>query len=149
MRYKGRVFSYFKRRASVELAEDLVQKCFMRIYEKAHSFNPSFLAASWIFTLARNLMFDEFRSIERQGKLSEKYALEAEQITAQEVWDSVQEDVDQLDEKQRQLIYWRYREGRDFDEIAGFLKVSKDNARQLVSRAIRSLRLQIETESRS
>lgn len=148
-RYKAQIFSFFKRRTNVEMAEDLVQKCFMRIHEKAHSFNSDYLAPSWIFTLARNLMYDEFRSIERQGKLNEKYAQEFQSVTPQEVWESVQEDVAKLDEKQRQLIYWRYREGHDFEEIADFLKTSKANARQLVSRAIRSLRVQIETENES
>ena len=146
-RYKARVYTFYKKRTSAEMAEDLLQKCFMRIHEKAHTFDSQFLAASWIFTLARNLMYDEFRQIERDGRLGKKYSDEFEVISNTDVWDSVKEDVESLDEKQRNLIYWRYREGREFSEIAQMLDTSKENARQLVSRAVKSLRSIIEKES--
>lgn len=145
-RYSQRLFAYFYKRVPAEDAQDLTQRCVMRIYDKAHTFNSNYPAAAWIFTLARNLLNDEYRRRGRELKLNEAYALELEQVeevSGQEVWAALQEDLGNLDQRQREIIVWRYFEGREFDEIAKNLATTPSNARQLVSRAIRSLKKKV------
>ncbi len=138
-RYSSRIYSYYLRRLPQEDAQDLTQRCFMRLHDKAHTFNPKFPAAAWIFTVARNLMNDLFRQRKNDGKLQAAMA-PMETIDLAQFWLELQDELASLDEKQRNVIIWRYREGRDFDEIAQLLATSPANARQLVSRAIRNLR---------
>lgn len=143
-RYSARLYTFFKKRISDEQAQDLTQASFMKIHDRANTFNPHYPAAAWIFTVAKNLLNDEFRKIKRHANLNEVYQDEFElkkSIDTYELWAELQPHIEELDEKQKNVIIWRYREGRDFTEIASFLSTTQSNARQLVSRAIRSLKV--------
>jgi RNA polymerase sigma-70 factor (ECF subfamily) len=67
----GAVFSHFaprvkgfmmRRNCPPDLAEELAQETLIRVWRKAHIFDPAKAAAStWIFTIARNLHIDRVR----------------------------------------------------------------------------------------
>lgn len=142
-RYAKRVLGFYMKRIKAEEAEDLMQKCFMRIQEKAHTYDEKYPAAVWIFAVARNLMIDLFRKFKRDHKLAEGLLLDheiQEELKAEDVWSMLQEELYSLDEKQQLIIKLRYKDGLDFNEMAKILETTADNARQLVSRAVRSLR---------
>src|SRR5690606_8184608 len=44
-----------------DLAEDLVQETFLRVYNNRHSWEPKSKFSSWIYRIARNLCIDEKR----------------------------------------------------------------------------------------
>jgi len=151
-RYRGRVHAFYRRRIASDIAEDLVQRCFMRIYEKAQAFNDSYPASVWIFSLARNLLIDEYRKGASENRLLQQYRDESEfanqnEFEGDQLWQIFQEHFEELDEKQKNVLNWRYQEGFSFAEIAQRLQVSEANARQLVSRAVRNLRQRIHHES--
>lgn len=61
--FAPRVKGYLLRaRVSSEQAEDLAQETLLKVWRKAHLFDPKKAAAStWIFTIARNLRIDMIR----------------------------------------------------------------------------------------
>nr|WP_246739668.1 sigma-70 family RNA polymerase sigma factor [Martelella sp. HB161492] len=62
-----RIRSYMMRRASdASLAEELMQETMMTVWRKAGQYNPDRgTAASWIFTIARNVRIDHIRKVNR------------------------------------------------------------------------------------
>lgn len=142
-RYSSRILSFYRKRIDSIEAEDLTQKCFEKIYEKARTYKQSYPAAAWLFTIARNLLIDTYRKNARVEKLHDDYQsneLMDQKVSVDEVWNELQSNMTSLDLKQQQVLQLRYREGRDFDEIGAALNTSEANARQLVSRAVKSLR---------
>lgn len=85
----GRLFAYFAPRvksylmrigASPELAEDLAQDALMKVWRKARLFDPEKAsAATWIYTIARNLRIDAARRLARPGLDPEDPALAPEE----------------------------------------------------------------------
>lgn len=148
-RYVDRIYTFLKTRVSEELAQDLTQVCFMKIHSSAKSFNSTYPAAAWIYTIAKNLVRDEYRKNKRHRELNEEYKQQlevAKQLSTKELWSDLRPHLEQLEKPQQKLILWRYQEGREFDEIASYLSVTSVNARQLVSRALRSLKLIVAKE---
>jgi len=43
-----------------ERAEDIVQDTYIRVYKKIDKYKPKTNAAAWIFTIAKNLSYDEY-----------------------------------------------------------------------------------------
>jgi len=151
-RYVDRIYTFLKAKVSEELAQDLTQVCFMKIHSSAKTYNPAYPAAAWIYTIAKNLVHDEFRKNKRHRELNLEYQLQldaSKNLTTQELWGELKPHLEQLEETQQRLILWRYYEGREFDEIATYLSVTSVNARQLVSRALRSLKSAVAKEEGS
>ena len=63
MKYRKPIFSYFlAKTSSIEEAEELLQDIFMKVLDKKHSFRFESKFSSWLWTLARNLFIDKYRS---------------------------------------------------------------------------------------
>lgn len=67
--FAPRVKAYLMRiGCSAEQAEDLAQDALMKVWRKARLFDPAKAsAATWIFTIARNLRIDALRRLARPG----------------------------------------------------------------------------------
>ena len=68
--FAPRVKGFMRRSGSSEsAAEELAQETLLKVWRKAHSFDPKTAgAAAWIFTIARNLRIDAFRREKRRGE---------------------------------------------------------------------------------
>jgi RNA polymerase sigma-70 factor (ECF subfamily) len=63
----GLIISFVKDRAA---AEDILQECFVNIWEKARLFDPKLgNAKSWVLTMARNKSYDYLDRISRKASL--------------------------------------------------------------------------------
>ena len=61
-RYERPVFSLVYRMVrDRELAEDLAQETFVKVFNHLDSYNPKFKFSSWIFKIANNLAIDTLR----------------------------------------------------------------------------------------
>jgi RNA polymerase sigma-70 factor, ECF subfamily len=78
--FAPRVKSYLLRLgASPSLAEDLAQEALLSLWRKAHLFDPAKAsAATWLFTIARNLRIDAIRREKRPELNPEDFMPEAE-----------------------------------------------------------------------
>lgn len=61
-RYQGRLVSFLTRMlGDRELAHDLVQETFIKVYDALDRFDPKYKFSTWIFRIAHNLGIDEIR----------------------------------------------------------------------------------------
>jgi len=142
-RYFNKIFNYLKAKSTTEVAEDLTQNCFIKVYEKSSTYKNNYPVSAWIYTVAKNLLMDEFRKSATKNKyfdrLKEMFG-QAETIETKKIWNELMFDMRDLDEKSREVLKLRFNEGMDFEEIAQRLDTNPVNARKLVSRALKTLK---------
>lgn len=124
------------------LAEEVFQLTMIRIHETRHKYDPEFALGPWIFTITKNTMTDELRRLKRRnevnidevGELSDKQTPLKEEKSV---------PLTGLGMNQKRALEMRYLEEESFAKIAKVLGTSEPNARKLVSRALKKLKLRL------
>lgn len=125
--FAPRVKAYLIRHgATNEAAEELAQETLLRVWRKAHLFDPSVAAPStWIFRIARNLRIDRIRRERRPEFDPEDPALVREaDPAADQIIETDQEGarvraaIDMLPPDQKQAILLSFFEDKPHREIA-------------------------------
>jgi RNA polymerase sigma-70 factor, ECF subfamily len=130
--YAPRLKAFMMRKgATAEQAEDLVQETMIAVWSKAALYVPERgTAATWIFTIARNLRIDRLRR-EKTSLFTdlEGYDVESGEASQDEALGRFQEDgevaraLTQIPEEQRQLLILSYMDGLAQSEIAEKLQM--------------------------
>lgn len=69
-RNQNRVCAFLQRLVgNLQLAEDLTQEVFMRVYKSRDSYRPDALFTTWLYRIARNVAFNSLRSKNRRPEL--------------------------------------------------------------------------------
>jgi RNA polymerase sigma-70 factor (ECF subfamily) len=72
LKYQDLVYGYcLKMLKDKQKAEDCTQEAWMKIIRNAHQYKPTGSVKSWIMSIARNLVIDEFRSQKRWADLDD------------------------------------------------------------------------------
>lgn len=156
-RYQRRIYNYFLRHlGDWTVAEDLFQKTFLRLHEARGRYQPTAAFATWLYTIATNLLRDE---LARRGS-SPKLEPVAEDVPAEpvhgaaggsperrvaaaEVRDRIRAAVRRLPAEQREAFILGKYEGRPSREIAAILGCTEGAARVRIHRAIKTLRMSL------
>ena len=64
------------------MAEDITQDCFVRAYRFLKRYRGESRFSTWLFSIARNCVYDEFRRAGRRGRLTE--SLEARDVAEEQ-----------------------------------------------------------------
>jgi RNA polymerase sigma-70 factor (ECF subfamily) len=110
--------------ASESLAEECTQEVMATLWRKAHLFDPARASvATWIFTIARNRKIDALRKQRRPEPEDLTWGPEAEPdqedvLTLQQESERLTQALEQLPEKQRDLIRKAYFGDLSHSEIA-------------------------------
>jgi RNA polymerase sigma-70 factor (ECF subfamily) len=146
-RYVARIERYVAARTSPADVEDIVSMTFERALARRTSFRPGKgTYASWLFTIARNVIADTYRAKARRA--------EQQSIPVEEDGDPGPEDValahedrlrvraaiQELTPDQRDALALRFAGELPFSEVASALGKSEPAAKMLVQRALNSLR---------
>ena len=135
-------------------AEDISQQVFLRIWRNARRYRPEARFTTYLFTITRNLVFNETR---RRGRKKEVSADEREENSQRQIEDSpdhrpdteliqaeLQAAVDAaiaaLPESQRMAVVMRRYEQLPYEEIAAVLGLSVSAVKSLLFRARSALR---------
>jgi RNA polymerase sigma-70 factor (ECF subfamily) len=138
-------------------AQDLAQLVFLRVWKSARRYRPTAKFTTWLFTVARNLVFNETR---RRGRKREVSIEEREEVGAvhpdhhpssrpdQELLDgelraAVDAALGVLPENQRLAVVLRRYENMPYEEIAAVLGTSVPSVKSLLFRARETLRQQL------
>lgn len=130
-------------------AEDIAQQVFIRIWKSAARYEPQAKFTTWMFTITRNLVFNETRRKKRKPTVSND---EREEDSHQVVEDvhtatpdadvlqtelekAVDDAIQALPEKQRIAIVLRRYEELPYDEIGKVLSMSVPAIKSLLFRA--------------
>jgi RNA polymerase sigma-70 factor (ECF subfamily) len=170
-RYQRPVFSLVYRMVrDRELAEDLAQETFVKVFNHLDRFNPKYKFSSWIFKIASNLAIDTLRkrepitvSLDGSRNAETPDEVEATRITveskdenpeefleAKELGQEIERAIGLLRPDYRTAILLRHVEGRAYEEIAEVMGVPLGTVKTFIHRARSELRehlahLRIET----
>ncbi len=139
-------------------AEDIAQQVFLRIWKSAARYQPTAKFTTWMFTITRNLVFNEMRRRQRKPALSieererEYHLLAADETTStpdrqaleNELVKAIDSAIQSLPEKQRLAVVLRRYEDRSYEEIADILGLSLSAVKSLLFRARSQLKEQLQ-----
>jgi RNA polymerase sigma-70 factor (ECF subfamily) len=126
--------------------EDLVQETFFRAFRKVDGWRGDAAFRSWLFTIAGNLLRDDYRK--RKGRqvisiedrdLPDRADPEAD-LMASEAAQRVRDGLTRLPRLQREVFLLRSQEGREYDDIAAALGTTPGAARVHYHHAVKRLK---------
>jgi RNA polymerase sigma factor (sigma-70 family) len=148
-RYKKRLFGFFyKMNKDASLSEDLVQNFFIRVLKYKHTFSDESKFITWIFQIARNEMYEEFK---KQKKNQHKDIDEvsyyisnngnaADEIEVLENTSTLKKAMNLLNpEKKELLVLSKFKELK-YKEVGEIIGCTEGNARIKVHRALNDLK---------
>lgn len=144
--------------ASDSQAEEIAQEAMLAVWRKARLFDPAVSgAATWIFTIARNLRIDAIRrerrggairvdEVEAEYEVDEKPAADV-RIAAAQFEARLREALEALPSEQRKVIELSFFEEKAHSEIAESLRIPLGTVKSRVRLAMKRLRALLEYES--
>ncbi len=138
-------------------AHDVAQQVFLRVWKSAPRYEAKAKFTTWLFTITRNLVFNESRRRSRRRLVStdereDEYQLHladegtrapSEDLVQKELMQAIDDAIQSLPEKQRLAVILRRYEGLPYDEIAKVLKTSVSSVKSLLFRARAQLKVQL------
>jgi RNA polymerase sigma-70 factor, ECF subfamily len=145
-------------------AQDLAQQVFVRVYRAAGSYRATAQFKTWMFTIVRNLVFNEHRRRSRATFVSlhpqenestgtgaasldlpdHAAKTPGETVLQAEMLRKVDEAIIALPEQQRLAIVLRRYDEFSYEQIAEILKTSVPATKSLLFRARETLRIALE-----
>ena len=132
-----------------DLAEEVVQDAFIRIWTHAHQYAPDRGSArGWIYAIVRNRSLNLIRDGRREQTVDEIETLTdgASVDEAMTAWHRLDQDdrlracMGGLDEEKRRGILMAYVAGYSHGEIAGILRIPLGTAKSWIRRGLARLR---------
>ncbi len=138
-------------------AEDIAQQVFIRVWNSASRYEPGAKFTTWLYTIVRNLVFNECRRRRRHPLVS----LEREEsqpvlnlpdfrekspdksLLDEEMYAAIEKAIAALPEMQRMAIVLRRYQDVSYEEIAKILDVSVPSVKSLLFRARTELRARL------
>jgi len=141
--YRRRVFglaySYLRNR---DAAEDVTQDVFIKIWRALPSYDGRASLSTWIYTITRNASLSALRTQRSHASLSDPDVMcEVDSIGTTSGADanidaaSLLKMVDQLPEKQRQVVMLFYMQEQSHEEVAAMLAMPTGTVKTLLHRA--------------
>ncbi|MGD8667893.1 MAG: sigma-70 family RNA polymerase sigma factor [Desulfobacterales bacterium] len=134
-----------------QLAEDLAQDVFLKVYRSAARYRPRSQFQTWLYTIAKNTCLNELRRNrgqplsldegphtdggELRKELPDPTADPATEFLQKEKEAQVRAAIRDLSEKQKIAVILRRYEGFTYTEIAATLDVTEKAVKSLLSRA--------------
>jgi len=152
--YSGRLyrFAYGYLKSDTE-AEELVQEVFTTIWEKRGDLKEELSFKSFLFTIAFNLIRKHFRT---RAYLAEYFRTEggddsdintSQEVTYESLYHYVNELVNKLPERRREIFIKSRFEGLSIKEISETLKISHKTVENQLTDALKYLRTNLDKES--
>lgn len=132
-----------------ETAEDLTQNVFIRLYKAAPNYQPSARFSTYIFHIARKVLYNEFRHQQRKPSTGledlsphhQEQALMDEGTQQYEEWEEWMESaLQQLPDRQKEVMLLHVQQGLPYEEIAAIMETPVSTVKSLLFRARQNLR---------
>jgi len=149
--YFPRIYNYIYRRVqNSQLTEDLVADTFYKALSNIHKFSwqgRGYSFASWLYTIARNQIIDQYRRQEPLLFDENEWDLAApaagnpeERVLRQATKDDLLRAIQTLTPSQQDALLLRFQEGLKIKEIASVLEKKEGAIKALLFRGLRNLR---------
>ncbi len=164
LRYQNRVVSLLGHLVGKrDLAEDLAQDVFLRVYRSRKRYVPGSKFSTWLFTIANNVASNALRTLSRRKEVhvaprpNESGALSIDgsfaaasalmptrQLDKAELRQLVQDSLVVLNDRQRMAVLLAKFECLNYNEIGEIMEMSPQAIKSLLSRAREKLRETLE-----
>lgn len=139
-RILGRLIRLVK---SEQIAQELLQDLFVRIWEKRNSINPNLPFKSFLFSIAQNLVYDHFRKIALNEKFrshfilsnSEGYKHVEEELAFKQTQQNIISAIEKLPPQCKRVFVLFKLEGKSYQEICDTLQISKSTVNNHITKA--------------
>lgn len=134
------------------LVEDALQEVFVSCWEKRHSLPPVANVKSYLFTAIRNRLYRKMKSspswdpLEDGGNTLFNLDIRIDPDAFDDIPDrgnlitKVKSMVEQLSDRQKEIVYLKYFEGMDYKEIEQIMGLEYQSLRNLMAKALKNLR---------
>lgn len=161
LRYQGRLITVLDHVVgNRDLAEDLAQEVFLRVYRNRKTYQPGAKFSTWLFTIANNVALNALRSRSRRREVrlqtqdparsrartmeavlaASSGQMPARQLDKAEMRDVVRMAVGALNDRQRLAVLLSKFEGLSYADIAEVMDISPQAIKSLLARARCNLR---------
>ena len=144
--YADKVMGYIRSKITNQAdAEDLHSAVFIKVYQKFETFDQTKASVStWVYTIARNTVIDYFRARKIHEEVQEDSAISednvADDLLNQEALEELADALEQLPQRERDLIILHYYSGLTLKECATKLRMSYSNCKLVHNKALMELR---------
>jgi RNA polymerase sigma-70 factor (ECF subfamily) len=133
------------------MAQEVVQDVFVNLWMKRGSLDEVVDLESYLYKSVRNKIYDQFDKIASQEKLKRHVALQVteetdstkEDIEYAETWELINQEIDLLPSKTKEIFRLSRFGHYTNDEIAGNLHLSGKSVEYHITRALKRLRLRL------
>ncbi len=147
-RYKKKLFGYFyKMNSNASICEDMVQMVFMKILKSKHSFTGDGEFSMWLFTIARNVGYDNFRKNKQPHDDIKDYenSITADSDVEKDLTDIeelslLQKALDRLNYSDKEVLIMSRFENLKYKQIGELFGVSEGAIKMKVRRALVQLK---------
>lgn len=145
--YVQKIYSFiFHKTFHKETAEDLTSQTFLKALQGISTFDAEKSQFStWIFTIARNTVFDFFRTHKSMANIDDVWDIDAgvdliEDQHLASLYAKVKESLQHLSVQQREILMLRFWQDLSYKEIALLLQKSEASVKMDASRGIQKLK---------
>lgn len=144
--YKEKVTAYVRNRiADPYAAEDLVSEVFLKVYRKLESFDESRASLStWIYSITKNTVIDYYKKSKTHSlsfeEMAETGEIPDDMPVCEELLTDLAKALENLSERERDLIILHYYRGYSLKRIAEMMGMSYINVKVIHSKALSALR---------
>jgi RNA polymerase sigma-70 factor (ECF subfamily) len=149
-RHASRVYGFLARRLPVgpEL-DEIHQAVFLKFHQSRHLYDSKYAVLQWLFVIARTTLTDHLRKSQRAVVTSnnDEAWQQAELASLEERQDSSSDSdlpsLDSLSERERNVVTLRVIDELSYEDIAARVGQTEASVRQILSRALKKLRLSV------
>lgn len=142
-----------------DMAEDLAQDVFLRVYRARKRYQPGSKFSTWLFTIANNVASNALRSLSRRkevnvtaapgdsamnpvvaGAAAASALMPTRQLDKSELQSAVMEAIETLNERQRLAVLLAKFEHLSYEEIGQIMEMTPQAVKSLLARARAKLR---------
>lgn len=153
-RYSTRLFHYFLKLLSNDSnkAEDFLQELFIKVLNKASTFDPTQKASTWLYTIATNMCKNEWRNSENQQRILRQFdawqypsTTVYERLESQQIAKQLGSLINQLGHEDRLIIQLRFQQELSIREIATILEIPEGTVKSKLFYLLKRLAAELKT----
>ena len=130
------------------LAQEVVQDVFLKLWIMRREINANKPLEAWLFTVAKNTLINRFKKLSNEWNELTMYTNKAavteentdSRILTAELKQHINNAVNQLSEKQKEVYQLAKIEGYSYNEIASKMHISPLTVKTHLTRAVESIR---------
>jgi len=153
-RYNKKIYVYLYRMLGndEDKTQDFLQEVFLRIVDKAGSFNSDQKFRNWVFSMASNLCKNEYRRLQVRNQTSNDPAIEEQpgdfhdpddQIDHRDLQSAVYKELLKIEDEQRETFLLRFQQHYSIKEISEIQQCPDGTIKSRLHNTTRKLALKL------